>query len=188
LRALSPNNGIVMNSSLFHDYYKSYVDHVWDKYSRMPLSIDTQSGFSTIAGRVIGDVLVLGHETFEKPSTKDIFSCSTGPFEEHGSPERAALIPRLCAAFNRSTLLVDDTIPDTPRDAYYRNTITNHYSRIVHGMNLDQRGYAFPYDDVGPSGGQDESGSVSDGDPQLLTVGVGGARSFSVSRPLRAQL
>lgn len=188
LRALSPDKGIVMNSSLFLNYYKPYVDQVWEKYSHMPLSVDTQSGFGTIAGRVINDVLVLGHEAFPKPFTKDIFSCSTGPFEERGSPERAALIPRLTAALNRSTLLVDDTIPDTPRDAYFRNAITNHYARIVHGMNLDQRGYAFPYDDVGPSGGQDESGSVSDGDPHLLTVSVGGARSFSVNPPLRAQL
>ena len=70
---------------------------------------------------------------------------------------------RLAAAFNRSTLLVDDNTPDGENPSnYYQNPVTNHYARLVHAANLDGRGYAFPYDDVAPSNGADQSGSVFD--------------------------
>jgi hypothetical protein len=86
------------------------------------------------------------------------------------------VIPRLAAAFNRSTLLLPtDQFPNGnhPGD-YYRNAITNHYARIVHSVQRDGRGYAFPYDDVVPDGGSDVAGVVYDGSPRLFTVGVGG--------------
>ena len=52
--------------------------------------------------------------------------------------------------------------------------VTNHYARIVHAVNADGRGYAFPFDDVAPTGGGDQSGAVFDGQPGILTVAVGG--------------
>jgi hypothetical protein len=85
------------------------------------------------------------------------------------------LTARISAAFNRSTLLNDGTHPDSETVAsYYQNATTNHYARLLHAVNTDGRGYAFPYDDVGPSGGVDQSGSVSDGSPAVLTVILGG--------------
>ena len=60
---------------------------------------------------------------------------------------------------------------------YYQTSPTNHYARIVHAANLDGKGYAFPYDDVTPSGGADVSGFVADGAPKLLTVAVGGGNA-----------
>ncbi len=64
-------------------------------------------------------------------------------------------MPRLAAAFNRSTLLTDSSQPDGENPAdYYTNAITNHYARIVHATARDHRGYAFPYDDVAPTGGR----------------------------------
>ena len=53
---------------------------------------------------------------------------------------------------------------------YYTNAITNHYARIVRATTIDGRGYAFPYDDVAPAGGADQSGPVSDPAPALLTM------------------
>jgi hypothetical protein len=90
------------------------------------------------------------------------------------SAEMLAIVPRLAAAFNRSTLLIDSSQPDgeNPSD-YYGNAITNHYARIVHATAQDHRGYAFPYDDVAPTGGADQSGAVSSGSPSLLTVTLG---------------
>lgn len=90
------------------------------------------------------------------------------------SAEMLAILPRLAAAFNRSTLLIDASQPDgeDPAD-YYANAITNHYARIVHATTTGGRGYAFPYDDVAPAGGADQSGSVSDPAPSLLTVTLG---------------
>ncbi|KAK7541594.1 glucanase B [Phyllosticta citricarpa] len=174
LRALSPNDGIITNSSLFSGYYDSYVDAVWNKYSSDTLNVDTQASYGVLAGKVSNGVLTVGSETFAKPSAADIFSNSTGPFANpSGSVERNAIIPRLAAAFNRSTFLVDTNTPAASTSDYYTNPVTNHYSRIVHDANLDKRGYAFPYDDVAPSGGSDQSGAVY-GAPKTFTVTVGG--------------
>lgn len=115
--------------------------------------------------------------SFAQPSTADIFSCSTGPFANTSNIETGALTARISAAFDRSTLLIDTVEPSGGPTNYYTNPITNHYSRIVHAANLDGLGYAFPYDDVTPTGGQDQSGAVNDGSPQLLTVAVGGGNA-----------
>ena len=178
LRALSPNTGIVTNPKLFSGYYTTYVNQVWSKYTSSPLAVDTQGQWGTVTGEVTNNLLTFnGVGSFAKPSAADIFSCSTGPFAG-GSVEMGALSARISAAFNRSTLLVDSNQPDNESPSiYYQNAITNHYARIVHAANLDGRGYAFPYDDVGPSGGMDQSGAISDGAPQLLTVAVGGANA-----------
>ncbi|KAL9126515.1 MAG: hypothetical protein Q9217_004439 [Psora testacea] len=181
LRALSPNNGITLNRSLFSGYFQSYVDAVWAKYSSTPLTIDTQAQWGSVSGTVSNGVLNFGSDpadgtplTFSQPSAVDIFSCSTGPFAPSPSIEKGALIARLAAAFNRTTLLADSVIPSGNVQQYYQNPVTNHYSRIVHGVNADARGYAFPFDDVAPNGGQDQSGAVFDGAPQVLLVAVGG--------------
>ncbi|MEZ0109452.1 hypothetical protein ABH920_003466 [Catenulispora sp. EB89] len=175
LRALSPNNGIVINSSLFSGYYQPYVNQVWSQYSNQTLTIDTQASWGTVTGQVSGGQLNFpGVGSFSQPSAADIFSCSTGPFA-NAAGEFGTLIARISAAFNRSTLLIDANQPDGENPAnYYRNAITNHYSRIAHAASLDGRGYGFPYDDVAPNGGTDQSGAVSDGNPTLLTVAVGG--------------
>lgn len=180
LRALSPNNA--PNKSLFNGYYQSYVDLVYSKYSSTPLSVDTQASYGTVSGTVKNGVLDFGTGgQFAKPSAADIFGCSTGPFADT-SGERAAFVPRIAAGFNRSTLLIDPLTPHATPAQYYRSTPTNHYSRIVHAVNLDGRGYAFPYDDVTPTGGQDQSGAVHDGSPKLFTVTVGGGNAGSTSK------
>ena len=182
LRALSPNNGILLNSSLFKNYYQNYVNQVWSLYTNQTLSIDTQASFGTVSGRVdpSTDQLDFGSGlTFARPSTADIFSCSTGPFVVGSNPESGALVARLAAAFNRSTLLVDSVLPNATPSQYYQDATTNHYSRIVHKANLDGIGYAFPYDDVTPTGGANQSGAVQDPNPRLLTVAVGGGNASS---------
>ena len=176
LRALSPTNGIVMNSSLFSGYYQSYVNQVWQMYESATLTVDTQASYGTVTGQVSGGQLTFsGIGSFGQPSAADIFGCNSGPFNPAGmSGEMLAILPRLAAAFNRSTLLTDSNQPDGENPAsYYANAITNHYARIVHATSQDHRGYAFPYDDVAPTGGADQSGAVSSGSPSLLTVTVG---------------
>ncbi len=59
--------------------------------------------------------------------------------------------------------------------------MANHYARILHETNLDGRGYAFPYDDVTPDGGDDVSGFVSDPTPSLFLVTVGGGNASSTT-------
>lgn len=176
LRVLSPNNAIVMNPSMFSGYFEPYVDQVWSKFTASPMTVDTQASFGTVAGQVSNGALNFGRKQFTRPTTANIFSCSTGPFATGADAERNIIIPRLAAAFNRSTLLLTNTFP-APASIYYKQPVTNHYSRIVHAANIDGRGYAFPYDDVAPAGGSDQSGEVNDPNPRLFTVAVGGANA-----------
>jgi hypothetical protein len=182
LRALSPNTGTVMNSSLFSGYYQPYVNQVWSQYANSTLTIDTQTASGSVNATVSNGVLNFsGVTTYAQPAAKDIFSCSSGPFTPTGNVEIDAISARLAAAFNRSTLLIDSHQPDNETVSnYYQNAITNHYARILHATDLDGRGYAFPYDDVGPAGGADQSGSISDPNLQLLTVAVGGGNATAV--------
>ena len=53
-----------------------------------------------------------------------------------------------------------------------------HYARIIHEVNLDRHGYAFPYDDVTPTGGVPQEGAVVAGNPTLFTVAVGGNGAY----------
>lgn len=178
LRVVSPNIGIVMNGQLFASYFTNYVNQVWTKFRNTDMVINTQAALGNVTGRVAANGLLSFTNApgayFTKPTAADIFSCSTGPFATNQNPERNAIIPRLAAAFNRTTLLLTNTFPNgTTASQFYQNSPTNHYSRVVHAANLDKRGYAFPYDDVTRDGGIDNSGSVY-GAPNLLIVAVGG--------------
>lgn len=173
LRILSPNQGMVMNPSLFQGYFEPYIDQVWSKYQSSEMILDTQASFGDCNGKVEGNDFVIGDQRFAKPCTHDIFNASSGCFATGADAKRNSIIPRLNAEFNRSTLLSGDTFP-TPPDQHYKEQITNHYGRLVHAANIDGRGYAHPYDDVAPAGGPDQSGFVNDGAPKLLTVTIGG--------------
>jgi hypothetical protein len=176
LRALSPANGVVENSSFLSGYFDAYVSQVWQLYSSATLTVDTQASYGIVTGQVSGGLLTFpGVGSFAAPVTEDIFSCATGPFSTAGqSDEVLAIIPRLAAAFNRSTLLIDSDQPDGENPAdYYTNAVTNHYARIVHATLTGGLGYAFPYDDVTPDGGVNQAGPVTSGSPALLTVTVG---------------
>lgn len=200
LRVLSPNSSLAVHPSDFQGYFEPYVSSVWKQYSATPLSInaqsvttsgevDTSSSSSStynqlvlpIAGVPTGTttspsgVVTTNPELFTPPSTADIFSCSTGPFATGSDPTRNAIIPQLASAFNRSTLLASASIP-SPLSTFYGNPVTNHYARIVHSVNVDGKGYAFPYDDVDPVEGTDQSGEVQDASPVRVLVTVGGAQ------------
>ena len=178
LRVLSPNVGIITGLSSFSGYYEPYVNQVWSYYTNNTLKVDTQAQWGTVSGQVSNNKLTFsGAGSFAQPSTADIFSNSSGPFSNL-TVEMGAIAARLAAAFNRSTLLVDSVQPDGESPSiYYKNPITNHYSRILHSISLDGKGYGFPYDDVAPNGGADQSGYVSDGSPTLWTIAVGGANA-----------
>jgi len=175
-----------MNGSLFANYWASYVNQVYQEYTSTPLSVDTQASFGTVTGQVSKDVLTFPNDiTFAEPSAGDIFSCSTGPFADT-SGERGAIVPRIAAAFNRSTLLVSNNTPDVAVSEFYQNPITNHYSRIVHGANLDGKGYAFPYDDVVATGGVDQAGTVASGAVSVFKVIVGGVGATATAPTIAA--
>ncbi|KAF2765920.1 glucanase B, partial [Teratosphaeria nubilosa] len=177
LRILSPNSGIELNPTWFSAYWTSYVDQVYAKYATNPLTVDTQASYGNVSGS--GNPLNFSAGgTFAKPSAADIFGNSTGPFATGSNAETNAIIPRLAAAFDRSTLLLSNNTPNgTTPSQYYTNATTNHYARILHATNLDGFGYTFPYDDVTPDGGVPQEGAVYSSAPSLLTVAVGGSNA-----------
>ena len=166
------------NGAAWGDYWDAYVAAVWAKFRNENMTINTQAAAGNVSGRVSGNDLVLGAAgSFAPPSGKDIFSCNTGPFVTGPNAVRNAVIPRLAAAFNRSILLntPSDHFPNGSNPAMYYNDVpTNHYARILHSVQRDGRGYAFPYDDVVPDGGSDVAGVLFDGSPQLFTITIGG--------------
>ncbi|SEF24961.1 Beta-1,3-glucanase [Amycolatopsis pretoriensis] len=173
LRVLSPHH----HAAQFGGYLDGYIDQVWQKYAGTDLVVDSQNpGLGKFTGRVSGDRLVFGAESFAKPSTADVWSCDSGPFAlaAGASDARKAIVPRLAAALNRTTLLDNPNQPtDEDPARFYGGDATNHYARIVHSKLPDNRGYAFPYDDVSP--GPDFSGAVFAGDPQVLTITINAA-------------
>lgn len=196
LRALSPTHGNAVGAS-FAGYFEPLVEAAWGKYApparphhwlpflsrgrepRAALRINTQAAAGVLEGAVHrgSDKLVIGGEAFARPTTADILGCNSGTFATGPSPTRNAIIPRLAAAFQRSSIVVAADHPSQP-ETFYRCEPTNHYARIVHQCNLDGKGYAFAYDDVQPDGGADQSGKVDAGDPALLIVAVGGGRAY----------
>jgi len=107
---------------------------VWARYTTEDLIINTQASFGNVAGRVKNGLLTYpnnassgsGVITFAKPTARDIFGCSTGPFATGSNAQVNAMIPRLAAAFNRSTLLVARENPNgVALGQYYQNPTTN---------------------------------------------------------------
>ncbi|MEW1724811.1 glycoside hydrolase family 64 protein [Streptomyces sp. NPDC093109] len=172
LRVISPQN---VPGDAFRNVFTRYVDQVWEKYRSTDLRIDLQGGRGVFTGRVTGDVLTFsGGHTFTKPTSSDIFTCNSGPFANNpaDSNDKKALLARLAAAFNRSTVLSHADQPNGATAAdYYRDPVTNHFARVVHANT--PIGYAFPYDDVQPTGRPDVSGVAADGNPRRWTVTVG---------------
>jgi len=177
VRVLSP----IHMAADFEGYMEPYVDQVYSKYQGETLRLDTQRpDLGVLEGKVEGEEFVIGNERYAKPSTNDIFGCNSGPFANNpgsDSQERLASVPRLAAAFNRTTLHIN---PDQPAKedpkTFYKNDITNHYARVVHENLPDGKGYAFAYDDVSSNAGEDHSGKVNAGDPEVLTVTLNALR------------
>jgi len=177
IRVLSPLKLLDSNSTAWDGYWDSYVNQVWDRFTNTDMTVNTQAAAGNVTGRVSNSQLSLGSAgTFDKPNARDIWTCSEGPFATGSNAARNAVIPRLAAAFNRSTLLDATQFPNGSAPAnYYKNATTNHYSRLVHATMKDGRGYAFPYDDVVPDGGSDVAGTVFDGSPSNWTISIGGS-------------
>lgn len=161
LRVLNATHGAAVGAN-FEGYFERQIEDIWHKFSSgSKLKINTQAAAGVVEGHVNhkGE-LKIGGEIFHKPSTHDVLGCNSGPFATGSSATRNAIIPRLAAAFNRSTLLESDNQPSGPH-TFYKVSPTNHYARLVHEHNLDGKGYAFAYDDVQPDGGEDQSGKVN---------------------------
>ncbi|KAF3002511.1 hypothetical protein E8E13_006454 [Curvularia kusanoi] len=139
LRILNATHGGAVGAD-FSGYFEPLVDEAWSKYSSCKCGIDTQAGPGVLDGQVTSEgKLRIGDEDFEKPSTADILGCNSGPFTTGASPARNAIIPRLAAAFVRSSITETEHHPSHP-DTFYTRDPTNHYARCVHEVNVDGKG------------------------------------------------
>ncbi|KAK7403617.1 hypothetical protein QQX98_010629 [Neonectria punicea] len=164
IRILSPNSGEQVYPGLFKGFFREYVDAVWKHYEDNELVADTQRDWGMFRGRVGGGALLQlkggdgWNLTYEKPTTKDILTCDTGPFavrqpRDQREEARLNVGARIAAAFNRGTLLINPRQPNGERiETYYTHQPINHYARLCHKMSVGHRGYAFPYDDVSANG------------------------------------
>lgn len=181
LRVVSPSVQISNQATAFLDYWTDYVDQVFDTYATRQLTINTQMAAGDVLCTSNSSSLVCsgGGGTYTKPSAANIFGCNSGPFEvsEIDGDVAAAVVARLCAAFQRGTLELSggNVQPSLPPQFYYTDSTCNWYSAFVHEVEIDHQGYAFPYDDVSPGGNANTAGIVSDLLPVKLTVTVGGA-------------
>lgn len=180
LRVISPSALMSQNPDAFGKFFSRHVDQVWEKYASTPLTIFTQSGAGNVSCTTTGETLRCegDNRSYAKPTASDIFGCNTGPFAIQPTDNKVhkAVVPRLCAAFHRGTLLLKggNVQPNLMPSQYYGGKPSNWYSAFVHEVELDGRGYAFAYDDVAPSVHEEVSGAVAAADPRLLTVFVGG--------------
>ena len=187
IRVVSPTIYQSQVPNAFGTYFGWLINDAWNYYRNNDLIINTQAAAGNVICRVQDDQLQCAGDNrgYSKPNVGDIFGCNTGPFAIQSSDNQVhlAVVPRLCAAINRATLLIPggNVQPSLPPSRYYKaynrpvqSRPMNHYSRVVHEIESNGRGYAFSYDDVTPSAGQDQSGFVNSGSPQLLTLIVGG--------------
>jgi hypothetical protein len=183
LRVLAPYDYMSLYPNAFADYWTSYVNDVWTHYSSTPLTIDTQTSAGLINCTVSGSSLYCAGDNrpYAKPTAADIFGCNSGTFSILPGDNNIhyAVVPRLCAAFHRSTFLLPggNVQPMSDTSGYYVKSgrAANWYSKFVHDYEVDGKGYAFGYDDVTPSGGKDMAGLLSVRQPQSLEVVIGGA-------------
>ncbi|KXJ93533.1 hypothetical protein Micbo1qcDRAFT_223160 [Microdochium bolleyi] len=223
LRVLAPNLYVANpgQAGAMRTYYDAYVDAVWQRYAAEDLLVDTQSAAGVVACRVRAaqnnpakQVLACAGDNREyvKPLTSDIWGCNTGPFAivAGDNAVHRAVVPRLCAAFTRSELVLPSSlsaagggdngtaVSTTPRKEgsamWYKQSPTNHYSRIVHEHQVDGKGYAFSYDDV-EADGKNAAGVVAGPEPTLLEIFVGGTKgddgypgNGTVGVPIRRRL
>jgi hypothetical protein len=190
IRVLAPSNLISQRPSAFNLYFSRYINNVWAKFAKENLIIDTQTTAGNVTCRVINNNNYLqcvgDNRPYAKPVAADIFGCNSGPFfvQPGDNAIHAAVVPRLCAAFNRATFFLTggNVQPGLGDGDYYRSPRAgpnvggpkNWYAKFVHDIESGGRGYAFPYDDVTPRPEEDQSGLVSSASPRLLKIIVGG--------------
>lgn len=208
LRTVSPYKYITgIDRTAFQGLFEPAVSALWALYTPSPTNPNPVlhvNGLPAPFGSAIGDVTPRGEfhflaangatAAFSRPTTNDVFSCSTGPFATpSGNLFKDALVPRFAAALNRGTHMLNPW--PAPENMHYRASPASFYSAAVHAVNArDGLGYGFPYDDVpaGGVGGRNVSGVVADGGitgKSLWVIGFGGyAEGLSAARVLRANL
>ncbi len=171
LRALAPGHGIE-SGALPATVMNDYINRVWSKYASSTLTVTpfADQPNTKYFGKVSGNVMNFTNSsgavvtTFQKPDADSIFGC----YKLLDAPNdlvRGPISRTLCAAYNRSTLLVNANQPDTSSASFYQDAVTNHFARKIHAQMADGKAYAFAFDDVG-----NHESLVNDSNPQQAYI------------------
>jgi Beta-1,3-glucanase len=96
--------------------------------------------------------------------------CASTRRSSASSPGGGATLLRAASAVD--VLALEGDQPNgVSADDYYQEPTTNHYARLVH--QYARVGYAFAYDDVGPTNAAPIDGHLNDSNPSQLTITLG---------------
>ncbi|MEV8375431.1 glycoside hydrolase family 64 protein [Kribbella sp. NPDC056861] len=171
LRALAPLYA-VETGALPGNIMDDYINRVWSKYSSQTLTVQPfgNQPNTKYFGRVSGNVMNFTNSSgavvtsFQKPNATSIFGCA-GLLDAPNDLVRGPISRTLCAGFNRSTLLTNPNQPDPNNANFYKDSVTNHYSKLIHAQMVDGKAYGFAFDDVGA-----HEALVHDGNPQQAFI------------------
>ncbi|MFF5637829.1 glycoside hydrolase family 64 protein [Streptomyces sp. NPDC012825] len=171
LRALAPGHGIEAGA-LPAGVMNDYVNRVWSKYATSTLTVTPFANQPSVKyyGRVSGNVMNFTNgagqvvTSFQKPDSDSVFGCYK-LLDAPNDQVRGPISRTLCAGYNRSTLLTNPNQPDASSAGFYKDAVTNHYSRAIHERMADGKAYGFAFDDVGA-----HESLVHDGNPQQAYV------------------
>ncbi|MGV9966943.1 glycoside hydrolase family 64 protein [Streptomyces olivaceus] len=166
LRALAPLYG-VETGALPASVMDDYINRVWQKYATTTLTVTPfgDQPNTKYFGRVSGNVMNFTNSSgavvtsFQKPDASSVFGCHR-LLDAPNDQVRGPISRTLCAGFNRSTLLSNPNQPDSSAAGFYKESVTNHYARVIHDRMADGKAYAFAFDDVG-----NHESLVHDGNP-----------------------
>ncbi|ALG15466.1 glycoside hydrolase family 64 protein [Kibdelosporangium phytohabitans] len=167
IRALAPGHGVGVGA-LPANVLSNYIDRVWSHYSTRTLTVTpfANQPDTKYFGRVSGNTMTFTNASggfatsFQKPDSDSVFGC----YKLLDAPNdlvRGPISRTLCAGYNRSTLITNPNQPDPDNANFYKDSVTNHYSRLIHSQMADGKAYGFAFDDVGA-----HESLVHDGNPQ----------------------
>ncbi|WP_433324218.1 beta-1,3-glucanase family protein [Spirillospora sp. CA-294931] len=156
LRVLSP--GKALDAGRFSaSYLDGYVDQAWNTYRSRTLTVvpfqnepgTRFEGRTDAAGALqFTDGSGARVATFHKPSTRDVLGCD-GRLHAPNDRVVGPIARTLCAGLHRSTLGHLHTQPTYDAADFYKQDVTDHYSRVIHANMTDGRAFGFAFDDVG---------------------------------------
>ena len=167
------------------DYFKGYVDAIWDKYSNEDLifkageigiykgRVDSQDSFKIecVAGSFLGQQGIITR----RPNTIEVIEGSGVLASEVKDGTVDLNVQKfVCAAINRHVIDISPSNPDTQIWSdpafYYQEAPANFYAAFWHqqGISIDELSYGFAYDDV-----FDQSSSLRTTSPDSLKIYFG---------------
>jgi hypothetical protein len=180
LRVLSPGKAIGAGL-LSATQLDSYITSAWNAYTSKTLTVVpfADQPNTQYFGRTSGNVMNFTDSSgatvasFNKPSSASVFGCA-GDLPAPNDLIVGPISRTVCAALNRGTLGTVDTQPSTNAAAFYTNSPTNQYAKIIHANMADGKAYAFPFDDVGNFESLVNDGSPTSAGITLSPFGAGG--------------